>query len=126
MADLLPRRQLLMIFLSFILALSPSIGIVQASFIEPILVGEDPKDAKPDLIDIRKVYLTNNGTHFRFIVECEGTPDTKKEYWVYLDTKDGGAGADTYEGADFYLQGGGTKPGLYEWVSGEWTYKVFH
>jgi len=49
---------------------SPSL----ADFIETLL-GTDPSgDAHPASLDILKVYIANNGTHFKFILECKGRP----------------------------------------------------
>jgi len=72
-------------------------------------VGEDPsKDANPASVDILRVSLANNGTHFRFIIKCRATPEPSliRSYTVWLDTKDG---ADL----DYCLVAGGI-PGLYE------------
>ncbi len=126
MINLKTASYLLIFTLFTISALTPQVSVVQA-FIEPILLGSDPKgDEKggPATVDILTVFLTNNGTHFRFIIECRVGPEPSgvRAYCVYLDTKDGGATYGTYERADYCLHGGGTC-GLYEWISGNWTYK---
>ena len=73
------------------------------------LVGEDPSnDANPASVDILSVYLANNGTHFRFIIECRATlaPSSIRSYTVWLDTKGGSA-------SDYCLVAGGNS-GLYK------------
>ncbi|MCS7120149.1 MAG: hypothetical protein NZ952_02970 [Candidatus Bathyarchaeota archaeon] len=124
MDRLLTCRLILFAILMSILLLAPNVSAAHA-FIEPILIGTDPRrDANPASVDILYVYLTNNGTHFRFIVNCSTTPQPSliRLYRVYLDTRDGGD--QLYGGADFYLQAGGNNPGLYEWVSGTWIYRA--
>ncbi|HIE18261.1 TPA: hypothetical protein EYP75_00900 [Candidatus Bathyarchaeota archaeon] len=79
------------------------------NFVKPILVGKDPKkDANPASVDILKVYITNNGTHFRFIIKCRAKPAPSliRSYVVWLDTEGGSA-------PDYCLVAGGV-PGLYE------------
>ncbi|MBS7614454.1 hypothetical protein KEJ18_01785 [Candidatus Bathyarchaeota archaeon] len=119
------KSQKAIVSLTLFLLLGPfSFNIVYA-YITPILIGTDPKkDATPASVDIVKVYLTNNGTHFRFILECSTTPEPSgiRSYCVFLDTKAGGATGGTYRGADFLLMGGGLS-GLYEWGAGGWRYK---
>ncbi|MEM2112107.1 MAG: hypothetical protein QXX08_09570 [Candidatus Bathyarchaeia archaeon] len=115
----------ILLIATFLLLVSFSTSTVCA-FITPILIGTDPsKDASPASVDILKVYLTNNGTHFRFIIECSTTPQPSniRSYCVFLDTKAGGATSGTYKGADFCLVGGGPQPGLYEWGASGWSYK---
>ncbi len=113
------------VFFSALLLLASSSTSPVYAFITPILIGTDPKkDASPASVDILSVYLTNNGTHFRFIIECGATPEPSgtRSYCVFLDTKAGGSTRQPYKGADFYLMGGGLS-GLYEWVAGGWSYK---
>ena len=54
------------------------------------LIGEDPKkDADPASVDILKVYIANNGTHFEFIIKCQGkpSPSAMRAYVAWVDTK---------------------------------------
>lgn len=83
---------------------SPSL----ADFIETLL-GTDPSgDAHPAPLDILKVYIANNGTHFKFILECKGRPkpSISNIYIVWMDSK-----GDAFP--DYCLVAGGL-PGLYE------------
>ena len=73
------------------------------------LLGEDPKkDASPASVDILKVYIANNGTHFRVIINCRAkpAPSSVRAYIVWLDT----TGRDT---PDYCLIAEGTS-GLYK------------
>ena len=126
MINLKSASYLLFFTLFTISALTPQVSVAQA-FIEPILLGSDPRgDEKggPATVDILAVFLTNNGTHFTFVIKCRVGPEPSgvRAYCIYLDTKGGGATYGTYKGADYCLQGGGAS-GLYEWILGNWTYK---
>jgi len=82
-------RRLLFILLIATLLL-PSSALSSAKFIKTLL-GKDPKnDANPASVDILKVYIANNGTHFRFIIKCRAKPEPSlvRAYVVWLDTKD--------------------------------------
>jgi len=81
------------ILLSILLSLLilSSVSPLLADFIT-VLLGTDPSgDAHPASLDILKVYIANNGTHFKFILECRGTPAPSffKVYIVWMDTKGG-------------------------------------
>jgi len=102
-----------------------SIFLAHASgFLEPILLGTDPSKDSPASIDILEIYLTNNGTHFQFIVKCRSVPEPSPatSYHVYLDTKEGGATDGTYIGADYYLEAKDDSY-LYEWRDNTWKRK---
>ena len=99
-------RLILSIFLLLLMLVNASPSL--ADFIE-ILLGTDPSgDAHPASLDILKVYIANNGTHFKFILECRGCPNPSifNIYIVWMDTKD-----DAFP--DYCLVAGGL-PGLYE------------
>ena len=104
-------------FLFFLLIstfLLPNVALLMAkkekdNFVKPILVGKDPKkDADPASVDIIKVYITNNGTHFRFIIKCRAKPEPSmiRSYNVWIDIKD-------ENDPDYCLVAGGVS-GLYE------------
>jgi len=98
---------------------------VYANYIDPpFLVGTDPSKDSPASIDILEVYLTNNGTHFRFILKCRSvpTPNPATAYRVFLDTKSEGALSGTYIGADYYLEAKDVSY-LYEWNGFSWKQK---
>ncbi|MEM2888482.1 MAG: hypothetical protein QXI71_05645 [Candidatus Bathyarchaeia archaeon] len=120
------KSQKAIVSLTLFLLLGPfSLNIVCA-YIAPILIGTDPKkDASPESVDILEVYLTNNGTHFRFIIECSTTPQPSniRSYCVFLDTKAGGATGGPYVGADFCLMSA-KESGLLEWSADGWSYKA--
>jgi len=104
----------LLFFLFFLTLLLPnSLSLAKKgeddNFVTPILIGKDPKkDANPASVDILEVYITNNGTHFRFIIKCRAKPAPSeiRSYVVWLDTKGGIA-------PDYCLVAGG-KSGLYK------------
>ena len=83
------NRILLSILLSLLILSSAS--PLLADFIV-VLIGTDPSgDAHPASLDILEVYIANNGTHFKFILKCRGTPAPSlfKVYIVWMDTKGG-------------------------------------
>jgi len=83
------NRILLSILLSLLILSSAS--PLLADFIV-VLIGTDPSgDAHPASLDILEVYIANNGTHFKFILKCRGTPAPSlfKIYIVWMDTKGG-------------------------------------
>jgi len=83
------NRILLSILLSLLILSSAS--PLLADFIV-VLIGTDPSgDAHPASLDILKVYIANNGTHFKFILRCRGTPAPSflRAYIVWMDTKGG-------------------------------------
>ena len=94
-------------------------------YLEPILVGADSSKDSPASMDILEVYLTNNGTHFRFIVKCRSVPEPSPTtaYRVYLDSKSGAGATDgIYSGADYYLEAKDDSY-LYEWRDQTWKKK---
>ena len=101
----------LLIILNLALMITPVSG-----YLTPILIDTDPTMDSPASIDILEVYLTNNGTHFRFIIKCRSVPYPSKStiYRVYLDTKSGGTPDGLYKGADYYLEAKDDSY-LYEW-----------
>ena len=117
----LARCLLLCTFLLF----SASLLIMRTSaFLEPASDGTDPSKDSPASINILQVYLTNNGTHFQFMIKCRSapTPNPATIYRVFLDTKEDGATSGTYIGADYCLEAKDDTY-LYEWDGNAWTQK---
>jgi len=80
----------LLLFLLFSTLLLSSVYPSSADFLEETQVGVDPKgDANPASVDVLEVFITNNGTHFIFIIKCRATPAPSliRSYVVWLDTK---------------------------------------
>jgi hypothetical protein len=103
--DVIKRAVSLLLLLVLIL---PEISLCSSEYIE-VLLGDDPKgDANPASVDILKVWITNNGTHFGFIIKCRATPSPSdvRSYNVWMDTKGD-------SGTDYLLRAGGVS-GLYE------------
>jgi len=118
----LARPIALSAFLLFF-AFSPLANVF--GYLEPILVGADLSKDSLASMDILEVYLTNNGTHFRFIVKCRSVPEPSATtaYQVYLDIKSGAGSTDgIYSGADYYLEAKDDSY-LYEWRAGAWKEK---
>ncbi len=89
MKDVKPTARHLLILVLITTLLLPNITLAKADYLTTLL-GDDPeKDANPASVDILKVYIANNGTHFRFIIECRATPAPSfiRSYTVWLDTK---------------------------------------
>jgi hypothetical protein len=84
-----------------------------------IQLGSDPAfPTRPERVDVKALYYTNNGTHAFFRMAEADTPDTKAFlYTVYLDTKAGGQQIDSYS-YDYMLISDGI---LYEWNSTAWV-----
>jgi len=117
-------KHLLLISLISILLLPNAVFPLakKTKFVET-LIGRDPKgDADPASADILKVYIANNGTHFRFIIKCQAkpAPSSIRSYSVWLNTTNGDA-------PDYCLVAGGIS-GLYsvtvEGNSTKLTYKA--
>jgi hypothetical protein len=82
---------------------------------DPLFLGEEQR---PNKVDIKALYYTNNGTHAFFRMAEADTPDTKAFlYAVYLDTKAGGQQIDSYS-YDYMLISDGI---LYEWNGTAWV-----
>lgn len=109
----------LLVMLKLTLMINPA-----NAYLTPFLIGTDPVKDSPASMDIVEVYLTNNGTHFQFIVKCRSVPipSYSSVYRVYLDTKSGGAATGVYIGADYYLEAKDDSY-LYEWNGGIWMQK---
>jgi len=61
------------LLLSLLILIVSNASPSMADFIKTLL-GEDPKkDADPASVDILKVYIANNGTHFGSIIKCRGS-----------------------------------------------------
>jgi len=98
----------LLFLLLILVVLQPEAAISLVDYVT-VPVGEDSnKDANPASVDILAVYLTNNGTHFTFIIECRATPAPSlvRSYTVWMNTTNGDA-------PDYCLVAGGVS-GLYE------------
>jgi hypothetical protein len=103
--DVIKRTVSLLLLLVLIL---PEISFCSSEYIE-VLLGDDPKgDANPASVDILKIWITNNGTHFGFIIKCRATPAPSdvRSYNVWMDTKKG-------KDPDYLLRAGAIS-GLYE------------
>jgi len=100
-------KHLLSVLLIAILVF-PNISLSSAQFIETWLFDDPKKDANPASMDILKVSIANNGTHFRFIIKCRAKPEPSliRSYYVWLNTTNGDA-------PDYCLVAGGIS-GLYE------------
>jgi len=85
------RKNGILLSILLLLLILSSASPLLADFIT-VLLGTDPSgDAHPASLDILKVYIANNGTHFKFILECRGTPAPSffRAYIVWMDTKGG-------------------------------------
>ena len=105
-----PRSMIKRFFfvLLILILILPEVSFSSAEFSEEFEFGTDgEKDAMPASVDILKVYISNNGTHFRFIIKCSAkpSPSSVRSYVVWLDTKD-------EEEMDYCLVAGG-ESGLY-------------
>ncbi len=77
-----------------------------------------PPPARPERIDVKALYYTNNGTHVFIRMAEADTPDsTPFRYIVYMDTKAGGQQIDSYY-YDYFLSSNGV---LYEWSGLDWV-----
>jgi hypothetical protein len=73
---------------------------------------------RPERMDVKSLYYTNNGTHVFFRMAEADTPETTAfRYTVYLDTKAGGREIGGYS-YDYLLISDGT---LYEWNGTDWV-----
>ncbi len=81
-------------------------------------LGDLPPPARPDKIDVKALYYTNNGTHVFIRMAEADTPDlTPFRYIVYMDTKAGGQQIGSYY-YDYFLSSSGV---LYEWNGADWV-----
>ena len=83
------RKIKYLLLLSLLILMVSNASPSMAGFIKTLL-GEDPEgDANPASVDILKVYIANNGTHFGFIIKCRGkpSPSITRAYVVWMDTK---------------------------------------
>jgi hypothetical protein len=84
-----------------------------------IQLGSDPVfPTRPERVDVKALYYTNNGTHVFFRMAEADTPDTTAFlYTMYLDTKAGGQQIGSYY-YDYMLSSDGI---LYEWNGTDWV-----
>jgi hypothetical protein len=83
-----------------------------------VQLGSDPMiSSRPDKVDVKALYYTNNGTHVFFRMATADRPDPASfDYIVYLDTKPGGQQLDGHA-YDYFLSSDGI---LYEWDGANW------